>query len=287
VFCGDCGALFMGSLLTRLASLRGHSSPRPTVGVTAPNSFGARLIPISAGSVFYQANAIGPAGENAENRSAPFPQKQVAGPVPRPLGGTLKRACDIGVSAVAIILLSPLILFTYLLVRVFLGAPAVFAHRRVGFNGVGFNCYKFRTMIPNAEESLRLYLAGNPRAAEEWFAAHKLTDDPRVCSIGKILRRSSLDELPQLFNVLRGDMSLVGPRPIVSGEINRYGWHAQEYFKARPGLSGLWQVNGRNSRTYDERVAFDRYYVRRWRFGLDFEILLRTVPAVLKTRDTA
>jgi len=276
----------MGSLLTRLASLRGHSSHRPAVGAATSNSYGERLIPIPAGSIFYRANAIGPSAESAESRSAPFPKKQVAGPVPRPLGGTLKRACDIGVSTVAIVLLLPLILFTYLLVRVSVGAPAVFAHRRVGFNGASFNCYKFRTMIPNAEESLREYLASNPKAAEEWLAAHKLTDDPRVCSIGKILRKSSLDELPQLFNVLRGDMSLVGPRPIVSAEIDRYGRHAQEYLKARPGLSGLWQVNGRNSRTYDERVAMDRYYVRRWQFGLDFEILLRTVPAVLKTRDT-
>src|SRR5262249_13806782 len=122
----------------------------------------------------------------------------------RPVGGILKRTCDVIGSLLAIILLSPLIVFTYVLVHVFIGAPALFAHRRVGFNGASFTCYKFRTMILNAEEALAQHLANDPKAAREWCETQKLRDDPRVCSFGKILRKSSLDELPQLFNVLRG-----------------------------------------------------------------------------------
>jgi exopolysaccharide production protein ExoY len=132
----------------------------------------------------------------------------------QPIGGALKRAIDVLGSLALLVLLTPLLVCTFMLVRVFVGGPVIFRQRRVGVGGSRFICYKFRTMVPHGDEVLDRYLAANPDAAEEWERTRKLRDDPRVCSVAKILRKSSLDELPQLFNVLRGDMSLVGPRPI-------------------------------------------------------------------------
>jgi exopolysaccharide production protein ExoY len=204
----------------------------------------------------------------------------------RPLGGALKRAVDLLVSSLAIVLALPLMLFAALVVRLFIGGPVIFVHKRIGFEGRCFDCYKFRTMGPDADEVLGRHFATNPDAEREWNERQKLRDDPRVCSLGKLLRTSSIDELPQLFNVLRGDMSLVGPRPIVDAEIGRYGVHLQECFKARPGLSGMWQVSGRNRLSYERRVLLDRYYVRHWSPWLDLNILFKTVAAVL-SRETS
>jgi exopolysaccharide production protein ExoY len=204
-----------------------------------------------------------------------------------PLGGRPKRLIDIVISLVATVLLSPLLLMTAVLVRVFIGRRIIFAHTRIGLNGEAYVCYKFRTMGADADDVFERYLAANPEAAEEWRETQKLKDDPRVCSLGKILRRSSLDELPQLFNVLRGDMSIIGPRPIVASELDRYGVHARRCFRARPGLSGIWQVNGRNRVSYRRRVVLDRYYVGHWSIWLDLMILLKTVPALLKFDETA
>jgi exopolysaccharide production protein ExoY len=204
----------------------------------------------------------------------------------QPLGGTFKRAIDIVVSSVAILAAMPLMLFAAMAVRLYIGGPVIFAHRRIGFEGRRFNCYKFRTMGPDADEALGKYFAANPEAEREWNVRQKLRDDPRVCSLGKLLRKSSIDELPQLFNVLRGDMSLVGPRPIVDSEVGRYGAHLQECFKARPGVSGIWQVSGRNRLSYEKRVLLDRYYVRRWSPWLDAKILFKTIAAVLN-RETS
>jgi Undecaprenyl-phosphate galactose phosphotransferase WbaP len=158
--------------------------------------------------------------------------------------------------------------------RVFYGQP------RIGRHGVGFVAWKFRSMVTDADARLEQYLIAHPELRTEWERDHKLRDDPRITWIGRFLRRTSLDELPQLWNILRGEMSLVGPRPIVQAEVVKYGDHIALYHKVRPGLSGLWQVSGRNNTTYDERVRLDCYYVRNWSVWLDLVILSRTVRVV-------
>lgn len=205
---------------------------------------------------------------------------------PQPVGGLAKRILDIVVAATAVVLLSPLLLMVALLVYATMGRPILFPQRRLGFDGHSFGCIKFRTMVNDAETALESHLADNPEAAHEWRVRQKLQNDPRVTVLGSILRRSSLDELPQLFNVLKGDMSCVGPRPVVQEEIARYGRYWKFYMKARPGLTGAWQVSGRNRLSYPRRVALDSDYVRNWSIGRDLWILLKTIPAVLKS-DTA
>ena len=161
------------------------------------------------------------------------------------------------------------------------GAPVLYAHYRVGKNGRLFRCMKFRSMLRNSEQVLAALLRDDPVARAEWERDHKLTTDPRITTIGRFLRKSSLDELPQLLNVLRGEMSLVGPRPITVAELTRYGrvrWH---YLSVRPGLTGLWQVSGRNNTTYEERVALDQRYVEQRSLWLDACILVKTVRVVL------
>ncbi|MEJ6848433.1 sugar transferase [Sinorhizobium fredii] len=199
-----------------------------------------------------------------------------------PLGSWRKRALDLTVASVAIVLAMPLMLVVALLIAVIIGRPILFVHRRIGFNGRSFDCYKFRTMVENADQVLEAYLARNPEAAEEWRETQKLKHDPRVTFLGQILRKSSLDELPQLFNVLRGEMSCVGPRPIVADELLRYGSTAEEYLKTRPGLTGLWQISGRNDVDYARRVVLDAQYVRSWSILADLAILVRTVLAVMR-----
>jgi exopolysaccharide production protein ExoY len=208
-------------------------------------------------------------------------------PPGQPLGGLAKRAIDVVLAGLLLLLSAPIMLLVAASIRLLMGGPVVFGHNRVGHRGRHFVCYKFRTMASNAEELLQRHLAANPDAAREWRATHKLASDPRVTALGHILRKSSLDELPQLFNVLRGDMSLIGPRPIVPDEVARYGRHAAAYFIARPGITGVWQTNGRSSVSYSTRVACDRYYMRHWSLRLDLELLLKTVPAVLKFDQTS
>lgn len=162
--------------------------------------------------------------------------------------------------------------------------PVVFAHRRVGSNGEMFPCFKFRTMVANAEEALERHLAENPAAKEEWDREFKLKDDPRITKIGRFLRKTSLDELPQFFNVLRGEMSLVGPRPIVRGEIEKYGEFISDYYLVRPGITGMWQVGGRNDIDYPERVRMDSWYVRNWSFWLDVVMIFKTIRVVLERK---
>lgn len=160
--------------------------------------------------------------------------------------------------------------------------PILFGHERIGHGNRRFRLWKFRTMVPNAAEVLSRHLDEDPEAAAEWQANHKLRNDPRVTRIGRLLRRSSLDELPQLWNVLRGDMSLAGPRPVVDAEVPFYGASWPLYVLAKPGLTGLWQVSGRNDTTYRRRVELDSSYVRNWSLKLDFILLLKTVRVVLK-----
>lgn len=204
-----------------------------------------------------------------------------------PLGGLPKRALDIAVASIVLLLLAPIMLIVTVLIRVLMGGPPIFAQERIGCGGRVFVCYKFRTMVTNGEEILHRYLDAKPEAAREWKETRKLANDPRVGCLGNILRKSSLDELPQLFNVLCGDMSLVGPRPVVSDELKYYGCHAQDYLKARPGVTGLWQVSGRNRLNYAARVARDCHYVRNWSLAVDLVILIKTIPAVLKFSETA
>jgi exopolysaccharide production protein ExoY len=199
-----------------------------------------------------------------------------------PLGGWPKRTMDVVIALIALLLAAPVMLVVAALIRVIGGGPALFSQSRVGFDGKPFACYKFRTMCINADQVLREYLARNPESAMEWESNRKLKRDPRVTFFGLMLRKSSLDELPQLFNILRGDMSCVGPRPIVADELQRYGACAGEYLRTRPGLTGLWQVTGRSGSDYSTRVALDSQYVRNWSLWADLVILLRTVFAVMR-----
>ena len=179
------------------------------------------------------------------------------------------------------VLLSPVFAVLAFFVWRSSGAPVFYGHYRVSRTGQLFRCLKFRSMYADSEHLLQAHLAAHPDARDEWSRDQKLTDDPRVTPVGRILRKTSLDELPQLYNVLAGHMRLVGPRPVTVPELSRYGavrWH---YLRVRPGMTGLWQVSGRNNTTYDERVAFDRRYVEERSLWLDFTILLRTVKVVL------
>ena len=205
----------------------------------------------------------------------------------KPVGGMPKRAVDLVGASIALLLLTPILVVLVVLIRVVVGGPAIFAQQRIGFRGKAFVCYKFRSMAVDAEEKLDQHLACNAEAALEWRATRKLRNDPRVTCLGKVLRKSSLDELPQLFNVLRGDMSLVGPRPIVSDEVECYGRQATMYGAARPGLTGMWQTSGRNRLTYRTRIALDRYYVRNWSLWLDLVLLVKTVLVVTRFDQTA
>lgn len=192
-----------------------------------------------------------------------------------------KRALDVTVSAALLLLASPVLLAVALAVKSD-GGPLLFGHLRVGHGGRMFRCWKFRTMVPNAEAVLKEVLASDPMLAEEWRQTLKLKNDPRVTRFGDFLRRSSLDELPQLFNVLRGDMSLIGPRPVTEGELERYGDAQPYYLAVRPGITGLWQVSGRNDTSYGQRVTLDSWYVRNWSLWNDLVILFKTIPAVLR-----
>jgi exopolysaccharide production protein ExoY len=203
---------------------------------------------------------------------------------PRSTQLSCKRCMDIIGSLVLIFVFAPLMLGICIVIRSLDGGPALFRQTRVGFGGRQFTCLKFRSMVLDAQLALREFLAANPGAREEWEATQKLTDDPRVTRFGRFLRRSSLDELPQLFNVLVGDMSLVGPRPIVQLETDRYEDKLHIYTSMRPGLTGLWQVSGRSDCSYQERVALDVEYVSTWRLANDLVIILQTIPAVLAQR---
>jgi exopolysaccharide production protein ExoY len=199
----------------------------------------------------------------------------------RPIGMTPKRLVDIVLAISGIFLLAPLLIICYLVTVTTSPGPALFRHRRVGFNGKHFGCLKFRTMVTDAPERLRQLLESDPLAASEWAANRKLKHDPRVTAIGALLRKSSLDELPQLFNVLKGDMSIVGPRPVTDDELERYATSISSYLACRPGITGLWQVSGRSSTTYDRRVACDTYYARNWSMALDTKILIVTLPSLI------
>jgi Undecaprenyl-phosphate galactose phosphotransferase WbaP len=193
-----------------------------------------------------------------------------------------KRMLDLAMVALLAVFVLPLSLLLVLAIVVETPAKPFYGQRRLGRGGASFTAWKFRSMRPGADAILAGYLAGHPELRAEWERDHKLRNDPRVTRIGRFLRKTSLDELPQLWNVLRGDMSLVGPRPVVEEEIIKYGTDFGLYQRVRPGLTGLWQVSGRNNLSYDERVALDAYYVRNWSVWLDAFILAKTVRVVLR-----
>lgn len=200
---------------------------------------------------------------------------------PARLQRALKRLLDVIASALLLLLLLPVFTVIYALVRRD-GGPLIFSHERIGRGGKKFGCMKFRTMVPNAEVVLEKLLATDAAARELWEREFKLKDDVRITSIGRFLRATSLDELPQLWNVLRGDMSLVGPRPIVERELQKYGVSAPVYLSATPGMTGLWQISGRNDVDYETRVNLDTSYVTNWSLLEDLRILLRTFDVVVR-----
>lgn len=193
----------------------------------------------------------------------------------------VKRAIDLAIAIMALCLGFPLLAAVALMIRCSSPGPIFFAHSRIGRHGRRFKAWKFRTMKVNSEAVLRDYLAQHPEAQAEWDRDHKLRDDPRVTKFGRFARKTSLDELPQLWNVLIGDMSLVGPRPIVDEEVVRYGQTFRLYASVKPGITGMWQVSGRNDISYDERVLLDQFYIRHWSPWLDIYILAKTVVALL------
>jgi exopolysaccharide production protein ExoY len=192
-----------------------------------------------------------------------------------------KRIFDLFAASVLLLFIAPLLAVVAALVALD-GGPVIFGHARIGTNGRLFRVLKFRTMAVDAETKLQQLLMSDPATQAEWMLTQKLRNDPRITSIGRFLRKSSIDELPQLFNVLRGEMSIVGPRPIVQAEAIRYGRYISYYKLARPGITGLWQVSGRNDVSYRTRVALDTLYCRKGNdLRTDIIILLKTIPALL------
>jgi exopolysaccharide production protein ExoY len=202
-------------------------------------------------------------------------------PLLRSVDELLTRAFDIIVSVGLLMFLAPLLIIISALILLTNPGPIIFGHKRLGRDGRPFRCLKFRSMVVDSQERLAQLLATDPQARIEWERDHKLKNDPRITRIGAFLRKSSLDELPQLFNVLRGEMSLVGPRPIVNDEVSRYGRYFAHYSRVRPGITGLWQVSGRSNTTYRRRVALDVAYSRSQSLSLNLRILMMTVPSVL------
>jgi exopolysaccharide production protein ExoY len=203
-----------------------------------------------------------------------------------PIGGVPKRLLDIFVSSSALLAFAPLFFLVALLLKVSDRGAILYRQPRVGFRSSTFGCLKFRTMVMDGDAILARYLRDNPEAAKEWAETRKLKRDPRVTAIGQVLRQTSLDELPQLWNILRGDMSIVGPRPVVVEEITMYGPSAGHYLLTRPGLTGAWQVSGRNDVSYERRVSLDRDYVENWSFWNDIKIIAKTVPVLITAKGT-
>lgn len=198
-------------------------------------------------------------------------------------GQGLKRALDLVIVLAALPFLLPLLLGLVGMVKLSSPGPVLYGHKRVGRGGRSFRCWKFRTMVTNGDAVLADHLRRHPAARKLWEAERKLHDDPRVTPVGAVLRKLSLDELPQLLNVLSGEMSLVGPRPVVTDELEKYGRSSRHYLSVRPGLTGLWQVSGRSDTSYRRRVVLDRSYVTRWSLLLDLRVLVMTIPAVLRS----
>lgn len=193
-----------------------------------------------------------------------------------------KRVFDILFASFAILTFLPILVACAVAMKLESAGPLFFRQRRLGTDGRPFRILKFRTMVPDAEAVLSTYLALDPKAKAEWDADRKLRNDPRITRAGAIMRKFSLDEVPQFWNVLKGEMSIVGPRPIVQAEVQYYGDDFRTYANVRPGITGLWQVSGRNDVSYPNRVALDCKYVHSWTLAMDFGIVLKTVSTVLR-----
>lgn len=193
-----------------------------------------------------------------------------------------KRAQDLVITGVGGLLLLPFLSLIALAVKIDSPGPVLYGHRRLGRNGVPFTAWKFRSMVVDSDERLAAHLAANPEARREWEESYKLKDDPRITRVGRFLRKTSLDEFPQIINVFKGEMSLVGPRPIVEAEIEKYGEAYERFSRMTPGMTGLWQVSGRSDTGYEERVALDSYYSQSWSLWLDIHILRKTIGVVFR-----
>ena len=196
-----------------------------------------------------------------------------------------KRVLDVSLVVVSAPVTVSVCVLLALCVMMTSRGPVFFSHRRIGRNGIFFSMWKFRTMCANSTEVLEQHLARHPEERAEWNSQHKLRNDPRITPLGRFLRRSSLDEFPQLWNVLTGRMSLVGPRPIVAAEAEKYGNDFSYYLAVKPGITGLWQTSGRSTLSYDERVALDRRYVENWSLLRDIRIVMRTFTKIVNSRD--
>ena len=196
----------------------------------------------------------------------------------------LKTIFDFALTLVGTVAISPILIFIAIWIYIDSPGPVIFKHTRIGKNGKKFPCYKFRSMCIDAKEKLAELLENDPVAKAEWERDFKLKNDPRITKSGAFLRRTSLDELPQIFNVLRGDMSLVGPRPVIEEELERYGEYVNDYLMVKPGITGMWQINGRNDTSYAERVCMDSWYVRNWSIWIDNLILWRTLKSVIRCK---
>lgn len=218
--------------------------------------------------------------ETVALRSVPT-VRRLSGPARRLLATVMKRALDIVCASVALIVAVPLLAIIALTVKVSSPGPVIFGHRRVGRNGVQFTCLKFRTMVQDADRALEDLFEAQPELRQHFEEHFKLPRDPRVTRVGHWLRRTSLDEFPQFWNVLRGDMSVVGPRPVVADEVAKYGALQDELLSVRPGVTGRWQISGRSDLDYAERVSLDIGYIRDRTFWGDVAIILRTVRSVV------
>jgi exopolysaccharide production protein ExoY len=217
-------------------------------------------------------------------RGAAATTKVCHGERPNVVGGNVKRVFDVSGALIAILLLLPLFCLMALAIKLWDRGPVLYRHPRVGLNGKVFDCLKFRSMVVDADAALSCHLATNGDVAREWEETRKLKRDPRVTTLGLAMRKSSIDELPQLFNILKGDMSFVGPRPIVADEMPKYGASIRHYFCARPGLTGAWQISGRNDVKYSTRVALDREYVQAWSLWRDLVIIVKTARVIVTSR---
>ena len=192
-----------------------------------------------------------------------------------------KRSFDLAIIIFTLPLTLPISLLVALLVKMTSPGPVLYGHKRVGLNGKEFKCWKFRSMYIDADKQLKKILAENPKMKKQWDKERKLENDPRVTPFGKFIRKASLDELPQLINIFVGQMSFVGPRPVMQDELERYGKKADYILSVMPGLSGMWQTSGRSDTAYEDRVTLDAYYIQNWSIWLDIWILIKTVWVVL------